>query len=624
MTTSDEVAPQLRFGLSNTWLLEREPDLSTEGETDDEVLDRAHGGGLHAVHRPSDRVRDLDDDGGVPGDRNRLRRRGLVGSSGLRRAAGGGAALRTAVIAFALLAGSVVPVWAQQSSARAEPLQGGVYRRPLGHDPKTLDPARVRDVYSLTVTGQIFDGLVQYDQTLTILPGLAQFWKASRDNLTWTFMLRKGVKFHDGRELTADDVVYSLTRLLDPRIDSVVAGFFTTIAGAKQFRAGQSSRVSGLVAVDRYTVQVTLAEAPLTFVAGLALGHARIVPRAPAQRADDAFGEHPIGTGPFKFVRWDHGREIVLDANPDYFAGPPRLSRVVCRIFPGDPIDAMYEEFKLGRLEEAPIPTRTYRGVLADRSHVYVRRPTLRLRLYALNNRMKPLDDRRVRQAMIYGINREALASDVSISRYTWAQGILPPGTLGFNPKLKGYPYDPELARELLSKAGYPGGRGLPHIPVWSSVKRDEVVREQERMKRDLAAIGIHIDLAYHTDWPSFSQMFTAGKLPVFLVSWSADFPDPDQFLFRLFHSRSPSNMSGYANPIVDDLLEEARRAADVQRRVDLYRRAEQIIMDDAAVIPISHAIYERLFQPYVRSIEVSALGDPYLPLRNVWLDRGR
>ncbi len=454
------------------------------------------------------------------------------------------------------------------------------------------------------------------------MPSLARFWKASRDNLTWTFTLREGVKFHDGRELTSDDVVYSLTRLVAPRVNSVVAPFFSNIVGAQAFREGKASRVSGLAALDRYTVSVTLTEASVPLVSMLAIGHARIVPRDVVEREGDRFGEHPIGTGPFKFERWDHGTEIVLVANQGYFAGPPKLSRVVLRIFPGEQEDAIYEEFRRGNLEDSPVPNQNYRQVLAERRYTYVKRPQLGLRFYELNNRTKPLDDRRVRQAMIYAIDRAALVEDVFLGRHTLARGILAPGTLGFNPQLRGYPYDPNKARELLRQAGYPGGRGLPRIAVWSSAKRDEVIREHQRMTRDLAAVGIKIDVVYHTDWPSFNQMYTAGKLPVFLLAWFADVPEPDSFLFRLFHSRSPSNFAGYANPVVDGLLQQARATRDVEQRVDLYRRAEQVIIDDAVVIPIYHYSYERLFQPYVRGVEVSGLGDPYLPLRKIWLDR--
>jgi peptide/nickel transport system substrate-binding protein/oligopeptide transport system substrate-binding protein len=499
-----------------------------------------------------------------------------------------------------------------------------VYRRPLGNEPATLDPPGIRDTYSLAVAQQIFDGLVQFDHTLAVAPALAQFWKASRDGLTWTFTLRRGVRFHHGREVTADDVVSSFTRLLDPRTRSGSADLFLAIRGAPEFRGGKAETVAGLRALDSHTVQVVLTEATVPFVSVLAVGHAKIVPRDVVERLGEGFGREPVGTGPFRFVRWEPGREIVLAANPGYFDGPPRLSRVVYRIFPGEQLDAMYREFQRGGLEDSPIPPKDYRQVVANRTHHYVRRPMFTLRHYGLNTLMKPLDDRRVRLALVHAIDREAIVDEDFLGRFALARGVLPPGTLGFNPKLKGIPYDPGRARDLLAQAGFPGGRGLSPITIWSSVKHEGIVREHERIAKNLAAVGITAELKYLTEWPVFSKLMAERKLPVFLRSWNADVPDPDNFLFKLFHSGSPRNYMGYANPAVDALLIQARTEADPMKRVELYRRAEEMIVEDAPVIPVWHSTYERLFQTYVRGVEVSGLGDPYIPLRKIWLQRAR
>ncbi len=521
-----------------------------------------------------------------------------------------------------LVVATSLPASAQvRGEASAPVIDGGVYRRPLGSDPATLDPARIRDIYGLSVAQQLFDGLVQFDQTLTIAPALAQFWKASRDGLTWTFTLRKGVKFHHGREVTAEDVAYSLTRILDPAVKSGSADLFASIKGAQEFREGKAKQVSGLTVLDRYTVQVVLTEALVPFVSVLAVGHAKIVPKELVEQQGEAFGAHPIGTGPFKFVSWERAKEIVLVANPDYFDGPPKLSRVLYRIFPGEEFDAMYEQFERGNLEDSPVPTQGYRRVLTSAHSVYVKRPMFSVRFYGLNTRIKPLDDRRVRQALIYAIDREALVAEVYRDRYILARGILPPGMMSFDPNLKGYVYDPRRARELLAQAGYPGGRGLPSIPIWSGVKLEKLLQEHEQIKKYLAAVGIQAEFHYETNWPSFSAMLAQGKFPIFLYAWSADVPHPDNFLFKLFYSRSPRNFTGYSNQAVDDLLLQAKRERDLQRQTDLYRQAEQVVLDDAPIIPVWHYAYERLFQPYVRSVEVNGLGDPYIPLKKIWLD---
>lgn len=503
------------------------------------------------------------------------------------------------------------------------PVDTTTYRRPLGNDPASLDPARINDVYSRSVAQQIFDGLVRFDQTLAITPALAEFWRASRDGLTWTFTLRRGVRFHHGREVTADDVVFSFSRILDPRLKSSAAESFMPIKGARAFREGRARTVVGLLALDARTVQVNLDEAFAPFVSVLAMGHAKILPRDVVEAKGEAFGREPVGTGPFRFAQWERGRSIVLTANPHYFEGPPRLGRIVYRIFPGDNSVAMFEEFRKGLLEDSQVPTPGHRRITAGggSDYVYVKRPMFNLRFYGLNARIKPLDDRRVRLAIVRAVDQASILADVFAGRFTPARGILPPGTLGFNPQLKPATSDPEHARDLLAQAGYPGGRGLPPITVWSGARSERVVREHEHMRRDLAAVGIRADFKYQTEWPAFQKLLEEGRAPAFLYAWFADVPDPDNFLFLLFHSRSPRNYMGYANPMVDGLLARARAEPDVPRRVDLYRRAEQLIIDDAAVLPVWHYPYERVFQRYVKSVEVNGLGDPYIPLQKIWLE---
>lgn len=517
------------------------------------------------------------------------------------------------LIAFVLWIGLVVPARASDN----------IYRRPLGNDPATLDPARVSDVFGRSVSQQIFDGLVQFDQTLTVMPALAQHWKASRDGLVWTFTLRRGVKFHHGREVTADDVVYSLTRLANPKIGSAAADLFLNVKGASDFRAGRSESIAGLSAVDRYTVQVTLTEALVPFVSVLAVGHAKIVPRdVVEQKGDEAFGTAPVGTGPFRFLKWDRGREIALGGNVNYFGGAPRLAGLVYRIFPGAPWDAVYAEFQRGHLEDAPPPLRDYRRAVTAAGEAYVKRPLLSVRFYGFNTRVKPLGDRLVRQALSHAIDREAIIEEPFLGRYLLARGILPPGTQGYNPKVVGYPYDPVRARDLLAQAGYAGGRGLSPIAIWSSARHDGIVREHELMRDNLKAVGVQSEFHYRTDWPAFSRLLAERSMPVFLYAWHADVPDPDNFLSKLFHSQSPGNFTGYASPRVDALLLRARTEPDVTRRVELYRRAEHAVLEDAPILPVWHYSYERIFQPYVRNVEVSGLGDPYIPFRKVWLAR--
>jgi len=512
------------------------------------------------------------------------------------------------------------PIWAQEKGQGAVPRHGGTYRRPLSNNPSTLDPALIADIYGFVVSQQIFDGLVQYDGSLTIVPSIAESWKGSRDGLEWIFYLRKGVKFHNGREVTADDVVYSFTRILDPKTNSKAAEVFLKVKGATDFIEGRTKTVHGFRADDRYTVRIELIDASAPFVASLAMGYIKIVPREEVESKGLSFGANPVGTGPFKFVRWKKDEEIVLEANTDYYAGRPFLDRLEYKVYPGAPMDKMFARFAAGELEDTFIPSAIYEKVQVDPRFQFVRRPILGTRFLGLNTSYGPLANPMVRQALCYAIDREGLVRDIQKGRYKVAHGILPPGTYGYDPQFQPFPFDPERAKTLLTKAGYPGGKGFPALQLWSSVRPPDVELEHEAIKKYLANVGIQLELQYHTNWPSFNSQVYEGKFPIFRYSWTADVPDPDNFLYRLFHSQSRNNFTRYRNNNVDRLLDAARAEQVYLKRIELYRHAEEMIAEDAPLIPLNFQSYERLFQRYVQSIEVSALGDQYIPMRKIWL----
>ena len=182
------------------------------------------------------------------------------------------------------------------------PRQGGTYRRPLEFKLKTLDPAKSIDIHAVTVIQQIFDGLVQFDKDLNVIPAIARSWKVSPDGLIYTFFLREGVKFHNGREVTSTDFVYSFTRILDPETKSSSFDFFTRILGAKEFIDGKAKEVKGLIAQDKYSLKIVLSEPYAPFLSILAMKGAKIVPKEEVEKLETDFGKSPVGTGPFKFV----------------------------------------------------------------------------------------------------------------------------------------------------------------------------------------------------------------------------------------------------------------------------------------------------------------------------------
>jgi peptide/nickel transport system substrate-binding protein/oligopeptide transport system substrate-binding protein len=500
------------------------------------------------------------------------------------------------------------------------PVTGGTYRRPLAQDPSSLDPARIVDLYGVAVANQIFDGLVAFDAHLNVVPALAQSWSASRDGLVWTFHLRKGVQFHNGQEMSAEDIVYSLSRLLDPAVGSRNSPLMDKVKGATEFQAGITKVLEGIKAIDRYTVEVSLSEPFVPFISILGMAHTSIVPRGEVERLGTDFGTAPVGTGPFRFVRWARGQEILLETNKDYFRGRPALDRVRFVIFPGSTQSVMLKAFERGELEESPLTPDRRHEFLGATAYKVVRKPTLSLRLYGFNLERPPFQKREVRQAFNYAIDKIRLNQEVYGGLYVVARGILPPGMPGYSPEVQGYDYDPGRAKTLLAAAGYAGGKNLPHVTLSTAAKSVEAREETRLIQHELAALGVQVDVQESEDWPTFRRALEQGNVQLFRYSWYADYPDPDNFLYPLFHSAGQRNYYRYRNAAVDKLLDEARRETDDLRRVQLYREAEQLILQDAPGMMLLHFTYESVFQPYVEGVVVSALGDPYVSLHAVWL----
>ena len=513
-----------------------------------------------------------------------------------------------------------------ETAPTPSPQPGGAYRRALANDPATLDPATLSDIYGRTIAQQVFDGLVQFDETLAIRPAIASSWKSSRDGLAWTFNLRRGVKFHNGREVTADDFVYSFTRILDPKIRSEAAEVFLRVQGAKEFAEGRAPNVRGLEALDRYTLRITLAQSSTPFVSALAVGAAKVIPREAVEEMGNEFGRRPVGTGPFRLKTWDAGKEITLEANPDYFGGRPHLDEIVYRIYPGGKLTEIWADFRAGLLDDASIPAKERRQTIEDKSIQYIRRPILGIRQFAFNTRVKPLDNPLVRQALVHAVDRKWIGRDIFGDRYLPGVGILPPGTYGYDPNLPGQEYGPEKARALLVRAGFPNGKGIPVLELWSSVglMNEEFVAEEQAFAKFLGGIGVEVDLKRDTNWPTYKASVYDGRFAMWRYSWYADTPDPYSFLHLLFHSKGPHNTTKYRNPDVDALLERAEKELDYFARVRLYQQAERIIVRDAPAIVLGYYTFEHVFQPYVRGIQVSALGERYIPMRHIWLENSR
>jgi len=504
------------------------------------------------------------------------------------------------------------------------PRQGGIYRRPLEFNPQTLDPALSIDMYAVTIIQQIFDGLVQCDNDLNIIPAIANSWKISQDGLTYTFFLRKGVKFHNGREVTAGDFVYSFTRIITPETKSSSSDFFTRIIGAKEFMDKKKEEVKGLIAQDHYTFKILLSEPYAPFINLLAMKGAKVVPKEDVEKSGVEFGRFPVGTGAFKFASAKAGKEIVLEANPDYFEGRPYLDKIIFKIFHGAPREEILKEFKEGSLEESFIPPEEIENVVKEKRFLFLQKPTLSLRLYGFNLSSRPLNNKNLRKAINFAIDKKVILSEIHKNQFHLAKGILPPGMPGYDPMKDPYPFNVTRAIQLLSEAGFPQGKGLQPLEIWSASSSDAAQRELYEIKRQLERIGVRTTIHFETNWPTFVSILRANKAPIFVLAGYADFPDPDNFLGIRFHSKSQYNYMAYHNLEVDRLLDKARTERDYLRRIEIYRKVEKMVLEDAPIVPMVNNLFQMAYQPYVKGIEVNALGGPYIPMKKVWLMKGR
>ena len=502
---------------------------------------------------------------------------------------------------------------------KLEPRNGGVYRAALPWSPRNLDPAFSTDIYSVTIIQQLFDGLVQFDQNLNIVPAIATNWTVSSDGLTYTFDLREDVTFHNGRQVTAADFVYSFTRILDPQKRASALSFFERVKGATSYLRGDSTEVEGLKALDSHILEITLEEPFSPFLYVLAMKSSKVIPKEEVERWGEEFGHHPVGSGPFRLESWE-GNRIVLSANPNYYEGRPYLDRVEFTVYEGSQNERIFQDFQAGLLEVAPVYGGIREQIAKSPQYHFVRKPTLSLLFYGMNCSDTILKDKRVRQALNYAINKERIIQQYVKDQFVPASTIIPPGMPSYTPENKSYPYNLDKAKYLLGEAGYGVSPGKLSLSILSASKSKLAQEELALVARDLAAVGVDLAVQYETDWPAFETRLKSGQIQLFRYAWSADIPDPDNFLSILCSSTSPYNFMHYHNPEVDRLLSQGLVTTDMLKRVRLYRKAEKIVLEDAPMVPWLYLTFESVFQPYVKGLEISALGGPYIPLKEVWL----
>ncbi len=489
-------------------------------------------------------------------------------------------------------------------------LEGGESTNPRDYDPATTHGNGDKLAFS---------GLVSFDTKLTLTPDLAEKWEISTDGKVYTFHLRANAKFHDGRSVTAQDVIYSWKRAANPDLHSdTVLTYLGDIVGIKEMTTGEAEHARGLIAIDDHTLQVTIDAPKPYFLYKLTYPTAFIVDKANVESGEEWYRK-PNGTGPYRLTKWKSFESIVYEANADFYLGKPSIPYVVIQLYSGvgtrlyesNEIDltgvSLYDADRfLDRTE--PLHNELITGVSLCTSYVI------------FDTTRPPFDDVNVRKAFTMAFDRQRYIDVVLNGKALPANGLYPPALPGFNLALKELPFDPAQARELLKKSKYGGSEGLPPI-VFTDAGIGTYVGADVAALADMWQKNLDVKITVENIEPDYyyDQVYSGNHGQLISNGWCADYPDPENFADVLFHSDSSQNSGGYSNPQLDTLLEQARIEQDVNKRIGMYQQAEQMIVDDAAVLFTTHSLSYQLVKPYVKGYVFTPIDIPIE--RYMWLD---
>jgi peptide/nickel transport system substrate-binding protein len=454
-------------------------------------------------------------------------------------------------------------------------------------EPVNLDPAQVTDLNSNRVGRRVVETLVTFpDESTQVVPGLAASWTISKDGLQYTFKLRSGIKFHDGTPLTAEAVKFSIERQINPEHPAHKLGKYP-------FANFFFGNVKAVEALSDERVAFLLKEPRASFLAILTAGAASIVSPTAVMKTGPDYPLQPVGTGPFKFASWDRGQRVVLEKNPAYWKFPVKVDRVIYRPIVED--QARLTELLTGSLDVIVGVPPDFVGQLESGGKASVLKQVgAHVWYLGINNQKKPFDDKRVRQALNYAVNKDAIVRDVLKGTGTPSRGPVLPNTWAADAALKAYPYDPERARKLLTEAGYPNGFSTTLWVPESGSGMQSPVAMSTVMQSNLKAVGVNVALQT-MEWGAFLAKLRSKEQELFALSWMAGTEDPDMVLYPLLHSSqwTPNgpNRALYKNPRFDDLLQQARLTTDQARRASLYKEAQRILVDDAPWVFVDHEI---------------------------------
>jgi ABC-type transport system substrate-binding protein len=479
-------------------------------------------------------------------------------------------------------------------------------------EPTTFDPAVVEDGPTIEVLMHIFDGLVQWTPQNSLAPALAERWEVSADGRTFTFHLRAGVKFQNGRPLKASDFVYSLNRALRPQTRSTVAmTYLNDIVGAADVAAGRSNEARGLAAPDDHTLTIMIDAPKAYFLAKLTYPTAYAVCREAIEAHGGRMDEiNLVGTGPFRLAEYRRGERVVLERNTAYFEGAPKPSRIERAIvLDAGTRHAMFENGQLDIVDVTMADLEQDRKdpELSSKLH-YFERPAIYYA--ALNQRaFPPFRDRRVRQAIASAIDRDRMCRTVLLGVNQPAAGIIPPGVPGYDPRYTGLVADVAKAKVLLAAAGFPDGRGFPPLTLTFRERQPDIKRVCEVIAEMLRTnLGLNVTLR-ELEWGKFLTERNRGTMPLYFLRWMADYLDPQDFTSVMLHTGAPENTIGYSNPEFDRICDRADVEQDPAKRMALYRQAQSIAVQDAPWVPVYFQKDVELWSPRLHGVEDSLMG---------------
>lgn len=531
------------------------------------------------------------------------------------------------ILLAAICLGPIGAACGEITAATGPESKGGssvnVYRAPLLNNPRTLDPASVKDIYGGLVVHQLFDRLVHFSRDLLVIPALAESWQVEDRGRIYRFLLRKDATFHDGSPVTSEDVVFSLSRLFKIQPAPTMLPSLLRIEGAKEFMDGKVSSVAGLRVVDKRNLTIVLDKPYVPFLVALGMHNASIVPEGAAS-GDAEFWRHPTGSGPFKLASWEENRWVRLERYPGYYGGASRLDRIDFLIYPGIDIEGAWNDFQKGGLEEMPVYPQFRDKMKSIQDLVWIHRPSLSIQFYGFNINHPRLKDVHLRKRLAQAIDRVRLASEVYGNQLEPASGILPPGLLGYVPKdlgssstEQGRTGSKELGSQEDSRQ-----RATEPIEIVSNSQSLLAQSELQYVKESWSKLGIQMEAKYIRDWEQFERYLRSDDMQIYRYAWFADMPDPDDFLRALFASDSPVNFMRYSNAKVDEMLQDALGIQEPIERAGKYSAIEAEIMKDSPAVPLVYLSVDIVYQPYVRDIEITALGSRVVSYHKVWLDR--